>query len=215
MLTHVAWVEDSRIFPSDFRERISFVAQQSVHVSNKPEILLIPAGITYSEAPFFNFFKNLGLHSGRSDRGSLWESPDELIEKLFGADLEVEGVPAVLNANIEEVEGKKSDVGVAMINVADDGSGGLAGSSALLVVDKVSDLEAQGKVGLVVLGAAGGLDEPQQLGGWPAEFSPAIAGRCPSRRCFHNAVLCRRRRSERAGDWTVCDVVGGMVCGVE
>lgn len=38
-------------------------------------------------------------------RRALGETANELIEKLLGADLEVERVAAVLNADIEELQG--------------------------------------------------------------------------------------------------------------
>jgi hypothetical protein len=36
-------------------------------------------------------------------RRALWKAADELIKKLLGADLEMKSVPAVLDANVEEL----------------------------------------------------------------------------------------------------------------
>jgi hypothetical protein len=36
-------------------------------------------------------------------RRALWKAADELIEELLGADLEMKSVPAVLDADVEEL----------------------------------------------------------------------------------------------------------------
>jgi len=43
------------------------------------------------------------LHACRSDWGTFGESADQLVEELLGADLEVEGVAAILDADVEEL----------------------------------------------------------------------------------------------------------------
>jgi hypothetical protein len=50
--------------------------------------------------PLFYQFEDLVLDAGRMHRWALGESADKLIEEFFGADLEVEWVAAVLNADI-------------------------------------------------------------------------------------------------------------------
>ena len=73
-------------------------------------------------------------------RRALRETADELVEELFGADLEVEWIAAVLDADIEELcggelqvgsggaalsytERKKGDVLVAMVDIVYYGHG--------------------------------------------------------------------------------------------
>lgn len=46
------------------------------------------------------------LHPSGPQLRTLGESTNQLIQKLLGADLEVEGVPAVLDADVEELEGE-------------------------------------------------------------------------------------------------------------
>lgn len=56
------------------------------------------------------------------------------------------------------MESQHRDVGVTMIDEADDLHGGLARAVGLLLVDQVRDLEFERHVGLVVRGIAGALD---------------------------------------------------------
>lgn len=147
-----------------------------MHVSNEAQVLLVPTGLAYRPSPFLNRFENLGLHPCRPDGWSLGKPPDKLVEELLGADLQVERVAAVLDANIEQVDGQQRNVWIAVIDVIDNGRGGLARCAALLGVDEVGDLEVEGQVGLVVLGTAGRLDEALELRRRPTKLAPAIAG---------------------------------------
>lgn len=83
------------------------------------------------------------------------EATDELVEKVLCADLELESIAAVLDANVEEGEGEHGDIGIAVVDVLDNGDGGLSWRVALLSIDQVGYLEIQGQVRLEVLGVAG------------------------------------------------------------
>lgn len=179
--TYITWVEDSGIFPANLGEGITLVAEKTVHVPDEAQVLFVAAGIANGYPPFLNCLENLGLDPRGPDGRALGEPADELIEELLCADLEVEGVATVLDADVEQVEGEEGDIGVAVVDVADNGGGGLARGGALLAVDEVGDLEAQGEVGLVVLGAAGRLDEAVELRGRAGAEVPAVAGRSSSR----------------------------------
>lgn len=151
-----------------------------MHVPDEAQILLIPARLANSAAPFFYSFENLHLHPAEADRRALGEATDELVEELFGADLQLEGVATVLNTDVQQVQGEQGDVGVAVVDVVNDSHGGLAWGAALFGIDQVGDLEIQGQVGLVVLGAAGRLNEALELGrSVAAPSSPWVAGGRP------------------------------------
>jgi len=55
--------------------------------------------------PFFYQLKDLILDTGRVHRWTFGEAAHKLVEEFLGADLKVERVTAVLNANIQELSG--------------------------------------------------------------------------------------------------------------
>lgn len=161
-----------------------------MHVADKAEILLIPAGLTNSAPPFFDSLEDLSLHPSRADRGSLGKAADELVEEFLGADLQVKGVAAVLDADVEKVQGEQGNVRVSVIYVVDDGDGGFAGGAALLAVDQVGNLEVQGEVRLVILGTACALYESLKLGlPGKSHLIPAVPGRGSSGSSLHLFVF--------------------------
>lgn len=97
----------------------------------------------------------------------------------------MEGVAAVFDANIEQAEGKQGNIGVAVVDEADNGCGSLARGGALFAVDEVRNLEVKRQIRLVVFGAAGSLDEAQELRRGATDIAPAIASRGASRSSFH------------------------------
>lgn len=160
-----------------------------MHVPDEAQVILVAARLAYRHAPLLYQLKNLGLDAGRADWGAFRESPHQLVEELLCADLQVERVAAVLDADVEQAECKQGDIGVAVVDEADNGSGSLARGGALFAVDQVRDLEIERQVGLVVFGAAGSLDEAQELRWRAADISPAVAGRRASRGSFHRVWL--------------------------
>lgn len=136
-----------------------------MHVADKAEVLLVAARLADGAAPLLDGLEDLRLDTSVAEGRPLGEAADKLVEELLSADLQVEGVAAILDADVEQVQGQQADIGVAGIDVVDDGDGGLARSGALLAVDEVGDLEVEGEVRLVVLGAAGARDEALQLRG--------------------------------------------------
>lgn len=87
-----------------------------MHVPYKPQIVLVPRRLTYSLPPFFYQLEYLILHPRRVNRRALWKSADELVEEFLGADLEVESVAAVFDADVEELSlvsdaGKRAGLG--------------------------------------------------------------------------------------------------------
>lgn len=100
----------------------------------------------------------------------------------------MERVAAVLDADVEQVEGKQRDVGIAVVDVIDDGHRGLSRGGTLFGVDQVGDLEVQGQVGLVVVGTAGGRDEALKLGRCrAAHLGPPVTRGVAGRRRLHVA----------------------------
>lgn len=132
-----------------------------MHVSDEAQVISVSARLANRHAPFFNQLKDLVLNAGRSNWRTLRKSPHQLVEELFCANLQVEGVAAVLDADIEQAEGQQGNVGVAVVDEADNGRRSLARGGAFLAVDEVRNLEIKRQVGLVVFGTAGSLDEAQ------------------------------------------------------
>jgi hypothetical protein len=178
MKTYVARVEHRGILPPDFRKGVALVAEQAVHVPDEAEVLLVPAGVAYCAPPLLNRLEYLHLHARGAYGRPLGKPADELVEELLGADLQVERIAAVLDADVEQVEGEQGHVRVAVVDIAHNGHGGLARRRALLGIDEVGDLEVEGQVRLVVLGGTGARDEALELrGGGIPELPPAVAGR--------------------------------------
>lgn len=110
-----------------------------MHISDKPQVLLVSRGLTYCTSPFLYSFQDLGLHSGRPNWWSLRETPYQFVEKFLCADLEMKWISAVLHTYIQEIEREQRDVGIAVVDVVDDCHGCFAGRIALLRVDKIGN----------------------------------------------------------------------------
>jgi hypothetical protein len=71
-----------------------------MHVPNESKILLVPRSHADGRPPFLYELEYFHLSSGGVNGRSFGESTDKLIEELLGADLEVECVAAIFDANI-------------------------------------------------------------------------------------------------------------------
>lgn len=134
-----------------------------MHIPNETQVFLVPARLADGAAPFFYSLEYFHLNPAEADWRTLWEAADKLVEKLLSTNLQLKWVATVLDADIEQIQGEQRDVGVAVVDVVDYSHGGFARGRALFGIDEVGDLEIQGQVGLVVLGAAGGLDKSLEL----------------------------------------------------
>ena len=76
-----------------------------MHVPDEAQIVLVPRRLTDCLAPFFNQLEDAVLDARGVHGRALGKAADELVEELLGADLEVEGVAAVLDADVEELWG--------------------------------------------------------------------------------------------------------------
>lgn len=158
-----------------------------MHVADEAEVVLVARRLADGAAPFFDCLEDLVLDASAAYGRAFWEAADELIEELLCRDLEVEWVATVLDAVVEEVEGEKGDILVAVVDVVDNGDGSLARGGALFCIYEVADLQVEGEIGLVVLGAAGARDEALELGGSRyAELVPAVARRRSGRGGLHD-----------------------------
>lgn len=75
----------------------TFVAQQPVHVPDVYQVLLVLRMDAQRHFPLVHEFENLGHGRRRKGRGSLWEPAHEFVQKVFGADLEMERVATILD----------------------------------------------------------------------------------------------------------------------
>jgi hypothetical protein len=84
---------------------LAFIAKKPMHVPDVDEILLVFAGCADGEFPFVDKLKDPSHGRRRIYRRLLREPPHELVEKVFCSNLEVKRVAAVLDEDIEELEG--------------------------------------------------------------------------------------------------------------
>ena len=74
-----------------------------MHVSYISQVLLVPRCLTYCLPPFLYGFQDLHLNPGRPYGWSFGEASNKLIEEFFGGYLEMEGIAAVLDANVKQL----------------------------------------------------------------------------------------------------------------
>ena len=100
-----------------------------MHITNVCEVILPSRLDTDALFPTMNEIKNLLHDRARERRRPLRKASDELIQKLLGGDLEVEGVSAGLDESLEQREGEHGDVGIAVVNEPRDGHRRFAGAA--------------------------------------------------------------------------------------
>jgi hypothetical protein len=112
--TYIAWVQHSGVFPANLGKHVALVAQQPVHVPYEAEVLLVPRSLTYCLPPFFYQLEDSGERARPTThhRRSFGEAADELVKEFLCANLEVEGVSAVLNTDVEELSQSKPGIAV-------------------------------------------------------------------------------------------------------
>lgn len=101
--TYVAGVQNCSILVSNFWEDVALIEQETVHVPNMSQILLVSRRLTDSLPPFLDRLQNAMLNSRGAQRRPLGKPSDQLIQKLLGADLKVERVSAILDTDVEEL----------------------------------------------------------------------------------------------------------------
>ena len=77
-----------------------------MHIPDKTKVVLVSGCLADGASPFFNGLEDLVLYSTGSQWWPLRKATNELVQKLFCAYLQVEWVAAVLNADVEERDGK-------------------------------------------------------------------------------------------------------------
>ena len=92
--------------------------------------------------------QDLGHHATRHHGRSLGEPPDELVQKLLGADLQVHRVAAVADEVVERVEREQRLVWVARVDVSQERMRCLPGAVGLFGLDQLGELNVDGMVGL-------------------------------------------------------------------
>jgi hypothetical protein len=101
--TYVTGIQHCGVFLAYFGENVALVAQKPVHVPDEAQVVLVPRRLAYGLPPFFNQLEDAVLNARRMHRRAFGEAADELVEELLGADLEVERIAAVLDADVEEL----------------------------------------------------------------------------------------------------------------
>lgn len=89
---------------TDLGEHIAFVEQETVHVPDMSQILLVPRRLADRLTPFLNRLENAMLDPRGPDRWPFGKPPYQLIQELFGADLEMKWVSAILDTDIEQLD---------------------------------------------------------------------------------------------------------------
>ena len=161
-----------------------------MHVPDESQVLFVPAGLANGPPPLLYGLQYLVLNFAGTHGGPFREATHQLVEELFGADLEMERVPAVFDTYVEQVQSEQSDVWVTVVDKVDYSDRRLARSRPLFVVDEVGNFESNGQVGFVVLGTAGLLNVALNLGGTAACFSPAVPHSCSGSSGLHACSRC-------------------------
>ena len=100
-----------------------------MHVPDVAEVILPSRVDADALLPAVDEIEDLLHDRARERRRPLGEAADELIKKLLGRDLEVEGVSAGLDESLEQCEGEHGDVGIAVVNEPRDGHRRFAGAA--------------------------------------------------------------------------------------
>lgn len=74
-----------------------------MHVADEAKVLLVARRLAYRLPPFLEQLEDPLLHATGSNGRPFGEPPDELVEKVLGADLQLERVAAVFDADVEEL----------------------------------------------------------------------------------------------------------------
>ena len=75
-----------------------------MHVPDMSQILLVPRRLANGLTPFLNRLQNAMLDPRSPDRWPFGEPPYQLIQELFGTDLEMKWVSAILDTDIEQLD---------------------------------------------------------------------------------------------------------------
>lgn len=110
----------------------------------------------------------------------------------------MEWIPAVLDADIQQTQCQEGDIGIAVVDVANDRNGSLPRRIALLGIDQVRNFEAQRQIWLEVLGRAGVLDVAlERCGGGFGREGEAVSRGVSGGGCFHGEIEMAVSRSEQ------------------
>lgn len=179
-----------------------------MHVSYEAQVLLVSRRLTDRLSPFFNRLQDLVLHATGSDGRSFRKPSDKLVQEFFGADLEVEWISAVFDADIQERQCQERHVGIPVIDELDDGDSGFSRCISFLGVYQVNDLEVQGQVRLEVGNRVAGIvNESLQCRPRGGEAVELIPRRHSCRSGFHGT----RRKSRTGGQMYPDHAVGDRV----
>ena len=81
-----------------------------MHVPNEAKVLFVPRCLTYRLSPLFDSLEYSVLDPRRAYRRPLGKTPDQFIEEFFGADLQMERVSAIFDANIQKLLSKLGNI---------------------------------------------------------------------------------------------------------
>lgn len=85
-----------------------------MHISDICKIFLVLTGHAYRILPFVYEFQYTIHRRGWKSRRSLWKPSYELVEEVFGCDLEMHRVAAVLDERVEELVVRIRGIGYAL-----------------------------------------------------------------------------------------------------
>ena len=114
-----------------------------MHVPNKSQVIFISTRLAYCGAPFLYKRQDSSLYSSRSNGGPFGKSSHQFVQKLLGADLQVERITTVLDAYVKQAERQEGNVWISVIDVIYDGGSSFTRRCAFLAVDQVGHLEVQ------------------------------------------------------------------------
>lgn len=77
-----------------------------MHIPYETKVLFVPRSLTYCLSPLLDSLEDSVLDPGGAYGGPLWKAPDQFIEEFFGADLQMKGISAIFDANVQKLHSK-------------------------------------------------------------------------------------------------------------
>lgn len=132
---------DSRLVPIPswhISKPIALESQQPMHIPNIPQIILPSRLCANAFLPRMYELEYAGHDRTWERRRTFRKATDELVQKLFCCDLEVECVSAGLDEGIEECECEHGYVGVPVVHESGDEHRGFSRSTYIHIYDTMS-----------------------------------------------------------------------------
>ena len=133
----------------DFGEAVALVHQETVHVADVHEIFFVLARDANRLPPLVNHLENSRHYGPWVHRRSFWESAHQLVQKLFGRNLQMHQKAAVLYKDVEQIERKDAHMRHTSVDALHNLKRSFACRVGPLRVNVVGQLQRQRQVQLL------------------------------------------------------------------